>query len=346
MTVEWLDKTQIAGLPEGYTARPATMDDLEAAVAVMNACSLAMIGREEHKLDVIRREWQTPGWVIETDTMLVLAPDGVIVGYEEVWNGMNPKVRPFIWGRVHPDHANQGIGTYLIQWAEARLRSDIDQAPAGAQVLMQTGFDRRDKAAHALVTALGFEPIRYFWRMEVEHDGPPAEAQWPDGITVRTIQPGEDERKAYRVARTAFRDHWGHLDMPFEEVYALWESRFINVDDYDRTLRFLALDGGQIIGTSFCIPKPFDGTDAGWITTLGVLREYRGRGIAKALLLHSFGEFYRRGQKRVGLGVDAENPTGATKLYERVGMRVTREFANYGKELRPGADLTQHAADH
>ncbi len=346
MTIRSADHTEVANLPEGYTARPATMADLEAAVGVMNAHSLALSGRAEHDIKAIEREWHTPGWNLETDTRVVFAPDGQMAAYEEVWNVTTPKVRPFLWGRVHPDHMNRGIGAHLVQWAEARLREDIDQAPEGTQIVIQTGFETNDQAACALMESQGYKVTRYFWRMEVEFDAPPPAPQWPEGITVRTIQPGEDEREGYRVARTAFRDHWGHLDVPFEEAYERWENMIIKADDYDRTLRFLAMDGDAIIGTSFCMPRPFDNSDMGWVGTLGVLREYRGRGIAKALLLHSFGEFYRRGQKRVGLGVDAANPTGATKLYESVGMRATREFANYGKEIREGVDLTADSAEH
>ena len=50
-------------------------------------------------------------------------------------------------------------------------------------------------------------------------------------------------------------------------------------------------------------------------------------------LVHSFREFHRRGQRRVGLGVDSENTTGATKLYESVGMVVDSEQVVWEKEL-------------
>ena len=57
------------------------------------------------------------------------------------------------------------------------------------------------------------------------------------------------------------------------------------------------------------------------------------KGVGDALLRHAFGELYRRGARRVGLGVDAENPTGATRLYERVGMRVAYQSDVYAKKL-------------
>jgi ribosomal protein S18 acetylase RimI-like enzyme len=57
------------------------------------------------------------------------------------------------------------------------------------------------------------------------------------------------------------------------------------------------------------------------------------------LLLHSFNEFYQRGMFKIGLGVDASNPTGATRLYQKVGMKVAVEDVLYEKELRPGRKL-------
>jgi ribosomal protein S18 acetylase RimI-like enzyme len=72
-----------------------------------------------------------------------------------------------------------------------------------------------------------------------------------------------------------------------------------------------------------------------------VRRPWRKRGLGLALLNHSFGEFYRRGYRRVGLGVDAQNLTGALRLYEKAGMRAdpARRFSVYEKELRLGVDL-------
>jgi ribosomal protein S18 acetylase RimI-like enzyme len=79
----------------------------------------------------------------------------------------------------------------------------------------------------------------------------------------------------------------------------------------------------------------------GWIGTLGVRRPWRKRGLGEALLHYSFDEFYKRGMKTISLGVDAQNPTGATRLYEKVGMRAASEFVTYEKELRPGRNVDE-----
>ena len=82
-------------------------------------------------------------------------------------------------------------------------------------------------------------------------------------------------------------------------------------------------------------------TGIGWIRTLGVRPPWRKRGLGEALLHHSFGEYYRRGMKTIGLGVNANNPSGAPRLYQKVGMHPASEHVTYEKELRPGRNLNE-----
>ena len=79
----------------------------------------------------------------------------------------------------------------------------------------------------------------------------------------------------------------------------------------------------------------------GWVSSLGVRRPCRKRGLGLALLRHAFSEFYRRGKRKVGLGVDAQNLTGALRLYENAGMHVHQTFDQYEKELRPGVEISR-----
>ena len=104
----------------------------------------------------------------------------------------------------------------------------------------------------------------------------------------------------------------------------------LEASDFDPTLWFVVKDAGEIAGFSLCWANRFGGPHVGLI---GVRGPWRRRGLGLALLHHSFGEFHRRGERRVGLGVDAENATGATLLYERAGMHVHAEEVVYEKEL-------------
>ena len=72
----------------------------------------------------------------------------------------------------------------------------------------------------------------------------------------------------------------------------------------------------------------------GYVAQVAVRRDQRGRGLGLALLRHGFGELYRRGVREVYLDVDSQNRTGATRLYERAGMRVQHRHDHWVKRLR------------
>jgi mycothiol synthase len=109
-------------------------------------------------------------------------------------------------------------------------------------------------------------------------------------------------------------------------------SDLIDREKFDPTLWFLAFDGNEIAGISLCAYQ----MDYGWFDTLAVRRPWRRKGLGMALLQHSSGEFYRQDKNKVGLDVDSKNLTGATRLYERAGMRVAKTYVSDEKELRVG----------
>lgn len=336
-------QTQEYMLPVGYDSRPATLADLEAAVALFNACSREQVGVEDkYSVEDTGLEWREPGFDLERDTRLVIGPDGQLAAYIEVWNPDEPYVLPICWGRVHPSATGLGIGTHLLWWAEERARADIPKAPPDARVALRTFTLSDAHEAAALFHNAGFKHVRYFFRMVTNLEVEPALPEWPEGISVRTFQAGEDDRAVVHAVRESFQDHWGYFERPFEDELARWQHRIHTDPDFDSTLWFLAMDDGQVAGVSLCRPKVSDDPEMGWVQTLGVRRPWRKQGLGLALLQHSFGEFYRRGKRRVGLGVDAQNLTGALRLYEKAGMRSdpSRQFSLYEKELRPGVDLT------
>jgi mycothiol synthase len=143
--------------------------------------------------------------------------------------------------------------------------------------------------------------------------------------------------------RAAWKDHWGYVEQPFEDNYRSWAHYW--EEDFDPSLWFLAMDGDQIAGICLCRGRRGEDESLGWVGTLGVTRPYRRMGVGMALLLHAFHELKARGKSRVGLGVDASSLTGATRLYEKAGMRVAERFDLYEKELRPGVDYGTQSVD-
>jgi ribosomal protein S18 acetylase RimI-like enzyme len=165
------------------------------------------------------------------------------------------------------------------------------------------------------------------------------EPEFPEGITLRTYNPETDAEAAHRAHEDAFRDHFGHIDQPFEEGLRRWKHNR-EYQGYDPTLYFLAMDGDQIAGFNLCRPHSHYDADRGWVSALRVRRPWRKRGLGLGLLRHAFNEFYRRGKRKVGLGVDAQNLTGALRLYESAGMHIDQAYDTYEKELRPGTEIS------
>ena len=336
-----LQKEMIVDLPEGFTVRGANLEDAEPAIALFNRWSRSIIGRDEiNDAAVLRTEWKSPGFDPAEDIRIVIAPNGQVAGYIEVWTTAKPPVHPWIWGRVDPDYENMRIGTWLMQWAEQRASRAYDEVPAGLRFAPRVGTYRQAERPKNLFEKLGYRYIRSSYHMLIEMDAPVPEPEFPEGITVRTFNPETDAEAVYRADVESFRDHFGFVEQPFEEGFERYKHFVLNFEGFDPTLYFLAMDGDEIAGINLCRPHSFEDPDLGWVGELGVRRPWRKRGLGLALLRHSFNEFYRRGKRKVGLGVDAQNLTGALRLYERAGMHVQQAFDQYEKELHPGTEIS------
>ncbi|MFH1633220.1 MAG: GNAT family N-acetyltransferase [Chloroflexota bacterium] len=334
-------------LPPGFTTCPATIGDIPAAVDLFNDFTEYYLGIREATVGDIRNEWTSPGFEPENDIRLVFSPGGKLVGHIEVWTNANPPVQPWVWGRVHPDFEGQGLGMALLIWAEERARQAIPRCPADARVVMRTYISSSIESPRHLFEAQGLKLIRHSFRMLIEMDGAPPGPAWPEGIRIRIPNdPAAEIEAIYRADEEAFRDHFGYVEEPFEEGLARYRHHFLEIENFDPSLWFLAMDGvpqvdeSEIAGICLCRQHSWEDPECGYVSNLAVRRPWRKRGIGLALLHHAFGEYYCRGFRKVALGVDAQNLTGALRLYEKAGMSVHRQYDLYEKELRPGRDLS------
>ena len=326
---------------EGYRVRPAKMDDLEEAVNLYNICSHTFLGSDECRPDEIQQEWELLAFDLESATRVVHSPEGNMVGYIEVWDIKDPPVNTYIWGRVHPDWENKGIGKAMMEWGENRAREAISRTPDHARVVMRSFVFSTYPYGIRMLEDAGMRLIRHVYRMRIDIDTQPPPPQWPDGIQLRPFDLDRDAKAVYLADEDAFKDHWGHVDEPFEAGFERWlHFASSNENVYDPDLWYIAMDEDEIAGLAICIPESSEDPKMGWVESIGVRRPWRRRGLALALLHHTFLAFYNQGQESVGLSVDASNLTGATRLYEKAGMHVVRRLDNYEKELRPGTDIS------
>lgn len=184
-----------------------------------------------------------------------------------------------------------------------------------------------DELGAGVLQQRGFEPARYYVRMRIDLSEPPPPPRWPEGISPTAFEPERDAPRFHAAVEDAFADEWSHRYEPFEE----WRRRRLEASSFDPSLWLAARAGEEIAGVLVCDPRRFG---LPWVTQLGVRRQWRRRGLGLALLHHALGEFWRRGERSVGLGVDTTSPTGALRLYEHAGMRVDASWTFFRKEVR------------
>jgi mycothiol synthase len=299
--------------PEGLTVRHATVDDAPAIDELITAADAAVQGWSESSVPELLGWWrkmdlEEGSWVLREREAVVAYGAGFAHGDFFELDGF-----------VHPDHQGRGLGAWLLARGEEHAR-ELGKAK------LQTFSLAGDQRAHRLFEQFGMHELRRYYRMMIELEEPPAPGALPEGLTFETFEP-KDARAFHDALVEAFEEEWNFIAQPFEE----WkERRLVEDPDFDPTLWFLVRDGDEVAAVMRNEP---DRSGAGFVGALGVRKPWRKQGIALVLLQHAFAEFYRRGKRRVALGVDAENPTGATRLYERAGMHVTFEAVAYGKDL-------------
>ncbi|MGZ4390061.1 MAG: GNAT family N-acetyltransferase [Gaiellaceae bacterium] len=290
--------------------RPPTAGDADAVAALLAAYDESQGAPPDTSADDLLAEWAEldlarDAWLFELD--------GRLAGYGCVF-GRTPE-RLSTDGYVHPELRGRGVGSRILQLAETRARE------LGAPRLRNATL-HADEAGRALFESRGYDYVRSFLRMAIELDGAPPQPELPEGLRLTGFEP-DDARAVHAAIQEAFADHWGNVPEEFEA----WRER--RLAPADTSLWHVVKDGDEVAAAALCDLR----FGAGWVGALGTRAAWRGRGLGTALLLAAFREFHRRGERRVALGVDSENPTGAVRLYERIGMQVVWCADVYEKAL-------------
>lgn len=316
---------------EGYELRPASYGDLQSITDMIIATEILERGESNATTDELVSSWQRPRFNLDQDAWVVITKTDpqLVVGYEEVWNRKD--FQHFMGdGYVHPSHRNLGIGTELIRRMEARVREQLHLASAGSRVVIQNGVSGADLTGVELHEHEGYQPVRYFWRMEININEEPVLAPPESNLDIISFDLTVDGPKAYQVVTEAFLDHWNYIRPTYED----WVQYF-SIDSFEPGASFLAMHGDQPVGVVLSEAQ----ANEGWVRTLAVRRNWRRSGIGLCLLRTAFCEFYRKGLTKVGLSVDADNWTGATRLYEKAGMHVAHQYIVFEKEIQMGESV-------
>jgi ribosomal protein S18 acetylase RimI-like enzyme len=278
--------------------------------------------------DELLGDWA--GVDLDEEAIVIADASGHLVASADIAN--RRYVQGSLYGYVHPDQRGRGLGSALVRWGEAWLRARSDRAPQGARIVAQHYIRATNDAARRLLAAHGYRHERTIFVMAILLNAPPPPPAPPAGVALRAFIPGQDERATFDTLESAFLDSWERPPGDFDRWLGLTAQ-----ERRDPDLWTLAVDeaSGAVVGTSL----GRDVAGRGWIGSVGVRRPWRGRGLALAMLRHTFAAYHRRGIRDIGLSVDSASSTGAPRLYARAGMRTTEEYLLHRKELRPGTLL-------
>ena len=318
-------------LPPGFRLRPARDEDAAGAAALSREESLALVGFPSFSEERLLRFWTAPSVDREHDVAVVETPDGRLAACRFV-TAEPPFVSVFAIGFVGLPFHGQGIGAAIAAENERRARRFVGLAPPGRRVVIHAGAFAGEPRSRALFTSSGYREVRQFQLMRIEFDEAPGLPARLPGIDVRRFG-AADERPVHETHLAAFADHWGEETPTYEDFH----HHVFAAPEFDPDLWALAWDGPTLAGYVGAVPESDEKSSLGHIMLLGVRPEYRRRGIGEALLRSAFCRLHERGKRGCDLHVDADSLTGATRLYERVGMTAYPRFTTWEKELRPAA---------
>lgn len=282
--------------------RSVREDEVEATAEVLNEHSRRLYGTADTTPAELREDWSAPE-VDFPDNVLVAEVEGRLVGYADV---IPHGETAWLDVRGTDSRSYEPLLDAIARRADTLGRDHVRGWAPEIDRDLQEAYDRA-----------GFRPFRHSFRMEIELGGDLSPPEWPDGFSVRPFR-GGDERAAWEVQQDSFADTWGFTPDPFE-TWAHW-----NLGEYFQPAHWFFVEAGDEVAAIALCRQSESEPGLGWVNILGVRPAYRRLGLAIALLQHVFEHFAGLGLKTVGLDVDAENPTGAVRLYERAGMHVAR----------------------
>lgn len=310
-------------LPAGYRLHHPDPGTAAAVQAVLDAAESADSGEPRRHMTVVATQWEDPECRIERDWWVVEAPGGGVVGVAWVWPELASDVIADHY--VHPEHRGLGLGEVLLDTIEARVSGLPPRDADGAPRQLVVWSEDADATRRRSLERRGFTAGRQYFEMALDLRDAPAAPAWPAGVVGRPFRAGVDDRRVHELDVAAFAEHFLFKADSFE-TWRLWHLEAPNADP---TLWRLAWDGDRLVGFVMAVTSD----EGALISSLAVLKPWRGRGIGRALLGAAFAVLRERGESVVRLYVDAANVTDAVAVYEAAGMHVARRFDVMQKPL-------------
>jgi mycothiol synthase len=299
---------------------------------LMNTCYTLDHLDNSTSVTELREDIDTPSVDKAKDLRLWENESGELVGFGYLWiTEPNEVIDGFLNFYVHPDVRGGDLETQIIDWSEARMRQ-VKQERSFPVKLRVAARDSETNRMMILENN-GFVCDRYFFNMERSLAEPIPEAQFPPGFRLRCMNPEEDVEAWVDLHNESFLDHWNFHPLTVENL-----QHWLKEASYRADLDLIAVTGDNTFAAHCSCHINADknarmGRKRGVVGILGTRREYRRMGLGKAMLLAGLHRLKEAGMDTARLGVDADNPNGALRLYESVGFSKVRTSINYVRDL-------------
>jgi len=286
----------------------------------------------------LKGEWRLPHFVPGRDVAGIYDQPGRLAGFAEIRVSRYPPVRPSVYGYVRRECRGRGYGSRLLNWAIDRAASYISEIPDDARLVLQ-GFAERPEGRE-LFLEHGFVNTRESWIMEIDFEQEPEPPRLAEDMSFVRMSQGTTVEDIARLHLGTFRDHRGFQEEPLVDVAKRWKKIIESETSFMPELAAVVKDGEKDVAMVVVLPQTEEDHDKGYVQILGVMPDYRRRGIGLELLRFAFSELYGIGKTGCVLSVDASSLTNATGLYRRAGMRRSKVFSVYEREIRSGREYT------
>lgn len=314
------------------TTRPYAGEmDLEAIAELINACEAIDRLEEGTSMAELRQEINAPS-VDRTRDLCLWEDNDRLVAFGQLWIPESGDILDsFLWFRVHPTARGGDLEVEIVAWGEQRMREVAQER--GVAVKLRSGTRETDRDRITLLESLGYICDRYFFRMGRSLVEPIPEPYFPPKYTLRSGAQRRDPNAWVKMYNESFIDHWNFHELTCDRLKHEFKNPYYN-PEFDWVA--IALDGTF---ASFCYcsinreENQRKQRNEGWIAVLGTRRGHRKQGLGRAMLLAGMQRLKAAGMDTALLGVDAQNPNGALRLYESVGFRQLHTKISLVKEL-------------
>ena len=269
---------------------------------------------------------------------------GKLIGFGQLvlMSQQTQAIEAYLYFDIHPAWQGKALETEILQWGEERL-CEIGRAKnLSLKLLTFCRSDRLDRLIR--LKQQGFTQARSFLTMSCSLNQPISSSALPTGFTRRQLStkghhfqiPLGDVQDWVQLFNESFIDHWQHQDLTVETA----RQWLFNNPHCKPELNLVAVaPDGKL--AAFCVgyingnENASNRCNEGWIKLLGTRRGFRRLGLGRAMLLTQMQQLKAVGVERVKLGVDAENLTSATKLYQSVGFQPIKTWLSYAKAIQP-----------